>query len=745
MGKSVLLGTALPLVLLSTAAAGQDLQDRDVAPPPLPETSAPADSNQIQFSADVLEYDNATEIVTAGGDVRLFREGNRLRADRVVWNRQTGEVIASGEIAVTNPEGDVAYGDRIELTDTLKDGAIENMLVVLEGGGRIAAERGTRREGGAIVVEHAAYTPCPVTDRNGCPKEPSFKITADSVVYDPAAGRIRYRGAQVALFGLALPLPIFSHPIGGKASSGLLLPDVQIDRTNGLEIALPYLFLLGPDRDLLVTPHVYTETLPMLEAEYRALNSLGAFRITGYGTYSRRSDDGAGGTAPVNSSRDFRGYVDGVANFQFDDHWSMGASLRVASDRTFLRRYDITDEDRLRNNLRVERIDRDSYFSFNGWAVQTLRLNENQGGQPVALPELDYRRRLAEGWLGGRFDLQLNTLALTRPDGQDTQRAFASARWDKTLLTSLGQRLILTGFARGDLYNTHDTLATSVASYRGLNGFHTRGIAAAAAEMQWPFIGEAFGGVQRVTPRVQLVAAPKLRNLDLPNEDARAVDLEDSNLFALNRFAGYDRFEDSSRVTYGVDYALTLPGISVEANIGQSYRLSDRPVLFPDGTGLTDRFSDLVGRTVVRYRDFLAVTHRYRIDKDNLAFRRNEIDATIGTRQTYALVGYLRLDRNIEPVLEDLQDREEIRLGGRVQLARYWSAFGSTIIDLTDRHEDVLSSSDGFEPVRHRIGVAYEDECVKLGLTWKRDYEGTGDAQRGNSYQLTLVLKNLGR
>src|SRR3546814_19449065 len=87
-----------------------------------------------------------------------------------------------------------------------------------------------------------------------------------------------------------------------------------------------------------------------------------------------------------------------------------------------------------------------------------------------------------------------------------------------------------------------------------------------------------------------------IANLDLPNEDARAVDLEDSNLFALNRFAGYDRFEDSTRFTYGVDYSLSLPGISIDTTVGQSYRLTTRPSLFPDGTGLTDRFSDYVGQ-----------------------------------------------------------------------------------------------------------------------------------------------------
>jgi LPS-assembly protein len=721
------------------------LQDRPAEAPPLSPTAVPDDPQQIQFTSDVLEYDSEADIVTATGDVRLYRRSDRLRADKVVWNRKTGQVTAEGNIVIANPQGDTAYGDRVELTDTLRDGVVENMLVVLDAGGRIAAERG-RRDNGIITVEHAAYTPCSVSDSAGCPKEPSWKITADRVVYDPDKKRIRYTGARISVFGFAtIPLPAFSHPAGGVSDDGFLTPDIRYNRTNGLQIALPYFFSLAPNRDLTVTPRVFTNTLPMLQADYREINSLGAYRVSAYGTYSRRADDLSVPITDATSKNDFRGYLDAVGNVQLDPNWSASASFRLSTDRTFLRRYDISRDDRLRNNLRVERIDQDSYFSINAWVVQTLRVGERQGLQPFALPEIDYRRRMDDGIVGGRFEFEVNSLAIGRSDGQDSQRAFASARWDLRKLTAWGQEITLTAYTRGDVYHASDTMLTTVASYRGEDGFHFRGIASAALDMKWPLVGELFGGTQRITPHLQLVASPKIENLQVPNEDARAVDLEDSNLFALNRFPGYDRVEDSSRFTWGLDYALYLSGFSIDANIGQSYRISSRPTLFPDGTGLTDRVSDIVGRTVIRFHDFISFTHRYRLDKDGLAIRRNELDMTVGSRSTYATIGYLRLNRNIGPALEDLQDREELRLGARIQLARFWSVSGSTLIDLTNRDEDPLSLADGFEPVRHRLGITYEDDCLRLGLTWKRDYETTGDAQAGNSFLLTLAFKNLGR
>ena len=733
--------TVAPPSAPETSVPAANLQDRDAPPPPLA-AALPDDPNQVQFTADVIEYDSNADIVTATGDVRLYRRSDRLRADRITWNRKTGQVVAEGNIVITNPEGDTAYGDRIELTDSLKDGVVENMLVVLDAGGRIAARKGVR-ENGVITVFDAAYTACAVEDSAGCPKEPSWKITADKVIYNPELGRLRYTGARISVFGFAtIPLPVFSHPAGGKSDDGFLMPDLRSTSTNGLQIAIPYFFSLAPNRDLTVTPRVYTASLPMISAEYRELNSLGAFRVAAYGTYSGRTSL----TTPVTptTSNDFRGYFDAVGRYQLDPNWSVSASIRLTTDRTFLRRYDISRDDRLRNNIRVERVDENSYLAINGWAVQTLRTGERQGLQPFVLPEIDYRRRFTDGVLGGRVELQLNTLALARTGGQDSQRAFASARWDLRKLTAWGQEITLTGYVRADAYNAHDIALTSVPSYRGDEGFRFRGVGAVALDMKWPLVGPAFGGTQRITPRIQIVAAPRIENLAVPNEDARAVDLEDSNLFALNRFPGYDRFEDSTRITWGVDYSLLLPGFSLDATVGQSYRLSSSPTLFPDGTGLNGRVSDIVGRTVVRFRDFISFTHRYRIDKDNLAFRRNEVDVTVGSRSTYIQLGYLRLNRDIGPSLEDLQDREEARVGARVQVARFWSVSGSVLIDLTDRNEDITSLSDGFEPVRHRLGVTYEDDCLRIGLTWKRDYSDTGDARRGNSYILSLSFKNLG-
>ena len=724
-------------MLLGCATLPQLAMAQDDAP----KVQAAAATDAIDFAASNVVYDSNTEIVTATGDVIVNRDGYSLRADTVVWNRNSGEVTADGNIKSVGPEGDVAYGDKIILTDSLKDGVVENLLVVLADESRLAAKRGGRKDG-VYTLDYAAYTACKVEDPDGCPKSPSWEVKAVQVIYDPATKRVKYKGARIELFGLPIvPLPFLSHPVDSKAGSGFLVPSVGFSRNNGLEIQQSYYWRMATNRDLTASITAFSDVAPLGQVQLRSLESKGAFEVKGYGTYSNRVSTAPGGGT---GDRVFRGYVEGAGRFQIDPYWSFSASGRWASDRTFLRRYDISRDDRLRSTFAAERIGIDSYFSLAGWAVQTLRVGDRQGQTPIALPEIDYRLRLSNPILGGKVQLQANSLAIGRTDGQDTQRAFASARWDLRTLTGLGQEVNFTLLGRGDIYHSDENASTVTAIYRGNSGFQGRGIFAAAADVKWPFIGKAFGGTQIFTPRVQLVAAPTTSNLQVPNEDSRAVELEDSNLFALNRFPGYDRFEDNYRITYGFDWALRKRNFTADVTVGQSFRLSDRATIFPDGTGLSDKVSDVVGRSEFRFKDFVKLTHRFRLDKDSFAIRRNEIDATIGSRSTYVQAGYLKLNRNIGPAVEDLADREEIRLAGRVRFARYWSVFGSTIIDLTDAKEEPGVLSDGFDPIRHRLGVAYDDDCLSLSFTWRRDYQPTGDARRGNGFLFRLAFRNLG-
>ena len=148
-------------MLMTVPAAGAVAQVAPAASAPAP-PSPTTSSEIIEFSADQVTYDDNADVVTASGEVRLNRDGNYLAADEVTWYRKTGQVYAQGNVVLLTPEGDKLVGDTVQLTDTLRDGTVSNLLVVLENGARVAATRGSR-SGNVSTLENAIYSPCPVT------------------------------------------------------------------------------------------------------------------------------------------------------------------------------------------------------------------------------------------------------------------------------------------------------------------------------------------------------------------------------------------------------------------------------------------------------------------------------------------------------------------------------------------------------------------------------------------------------
>ena len=67
-----------------------------------------------------------------------------------------------GNVVLLTPQGDKLIGDNVALTDTLRDGTVEQSARRARERRALAATRGTRT-GDVTTLENAIYSPCPVT------------------------------------------------------------------------------------------------------------------------------------------------------------------------------------------------------------------------------------------------------------------------------------------------------------------------------------------------------------------------------------------------------------------------------------------------------------------------------------------------------------------------------------------------------------------------------------------------------
>ena len=374
-------------MLLTVPAAALRRKRRGAAPLRQSSTVPPRDENQIvTFSADQVTYDSNADVVTASGEVRMNREGNYLAADQVIWDRKIGPGLCQGQCRHDHARRRQAR--RRQRPADRHDGERHRQQSprrCSKAAGASRRRRGTRVNG-VNTFYNAIYSPCPVTTDSGCPK------TAELVDHRRPGDRrsrraisIRFEGGRFQLFGINIPLlPIFKVPrTERKGRAAGWFRSSAFQAATASRLPAPYHWQIAPNRDLTITPHIYTSVLPAIDVKYRELNSLGAFQVSGFLTYGRI--DNSSLVPNPDTPHSFRGYFDSNGRWQLSPEWSITESLRVATDKTVTRRYDITNDDRLRNVINAERITPDSYISIAGWAFQGLRADDQQKQIPIAL------------------------------------------------------------------------------------------------------------------------------------------------------------------------------------------------------------------------------------------------------------------------------------------------------------------------------------------------------------------------
>src|SRR5439155_22024643 len=105
----------------------------------------------------------------------------------------------------------------------------------------------------------------------------------------------------------------------------------------------------------------------------------------------------------------------------------------------------------------------------------------------------------------------------------------------------------------------------------------------------------------------QIIARPTETSIGrLPNEDSQSFSFDASNLFAVNKYAGWDRVEGGGRLNAGIDYTAQFNrGGFVNVMLGQSFSLFGQisfavggPIITGIQSGLDTSGSDYVSRVV---------------------------------------------------------------------------------------------------------------------------------------------------
>ena len=763
--------TALLILVLALALAGA-LDLSSVSPasaqsftyyprPPRPPRPAAPNDGQMLVQAVEVDYDYNNQRVSAVGNVQMFYNGTSVEADKVVYDQKTKRLHAEGNIRLTDAEGKITYANVMDLSDDYRDGFVDSLRVDTEDQTRMAASRADRSAGNYTVFENGVYTAC-APCKDDPKKPPLWQVKGARIIHNQSERMLYFENAQLEFFGVPMAyLPYFSTPDPTvKRKTGFLMPSYNSASGYGIGVETPFYWALAPDYDMTITPRFTTRQGVLGQVEFRQRLMDGSYQIRAYGIDQLNPSAYAGQPG----DRQFRGGIDTRGQFAINDKWVWGWDGVLLSDYYFFSDYRLAQyRDPLGSflSLPTEAISQ-LYLTgvgnrsfFDARAIHYLSFSGNQDKVPVIHPVIDYSNVINSPIFGGELSYKTNFTSLTRSTAAfdpittlantnglclnasadplarlpsqcllrgmpgTYTRATAEVQWRKSFTDPIGQ--IWTPFA----ILRADAIAASISNQPGVSNFlpvgdtqALRAMPTVGLEYRYPFINVQPWGTTTVEPIAQVIIRPNETYAGrLPNEDAQSLVFDASNLFAVDKFSGYDRVEGGGRANVGVQATTQFDrGGSINVLFGQSYQLFGlNSFAVADATntgldsGLAKSRSDYVARVNYSPNRTYTFSTRARFDEATMSVNRFEAEgrATFDRWSVSMMYG----NYAAQPELGYLTRREGLLGTASVKVATNWVVSGGARWDLEANKVN-----------QYIVGAGYVDDCFVLAANYVTSY-----------------------
>jgi LPS-assembly protein len=736
--------------------------------------------------AQEINYDYSNERVSAVGNVQLYYGASTLEADRVIYDQKTKRLHAEGNVRLTQPDGTVTYGEIMDLSDDFRDGFVDSLRADAPEQTRFAANRAERSGSNFTVFHSGVYTACEPC-KDDPTKPPKWQVKAARIVHDQTEKMMYFESARLELAGVPFAyVPYFSAPDPTvKRKTGFLVPSYSTSSIYGLGVSVPYYVALAPDYDVTFTPMITSRQGPVMQGEWRQRLMDGSYTIRATGVFQLDKS-----VFPTDSAgyRDWRGSVESAGQFKIGDQWVWGWDGTALSDRNFLYDYGMLNALQAASLLKLVpdfvlsqayiagRGDR-SYFEARAMYFYGLSAADVQGQLPIVHPVIDHDFVAKDPVLAGELQVRTNLTSLSRQSANfdpistlalasnacglttaDTallnrsncllrgvpgeyDRLSSEMSWRRTIVDPLGELWIPFVMVRGDVANINVADQPGVSNYIHVGQEDLgRVMPTAGLEYRYPLINVQQWGTQTIQPIAQLIFRPNETQVGaFPNEDAQSLIFDDSNLFKINKFSGWDRVEGGGRANVGVEYTAQFNrGGTVNVLFGQSYQLYGQNSFAMGGTtntgldtGLDTRRSDYVARASYQPNATLTLTSRFRFGESDFTLQRTELEATanFGRWTTQVMYG----DYAAQPEIGFLNRREGILGSARLKVTENWLLLGAAQYDLIARSVS-----------QTQIGVGYVDDCLILALNYITSYAYSGSVSVNHTFMMQITLRTLG-
>lgn len=740
---------------------------------------------QITSQGSVFFQKNGDSVLQ--NNVRISQPGRLIRADKAIIHRdaKTGKIISIdliGNVRVMEHGKFIAsksatfdtHHNKITMHDVVyRIAGIHSKRTESEPFDAWGTAQVASRESHHILdLRHASYTTC-------APDNPAWHIVAKHIHLDKQKQKGYAKNAT--LYFRHIPVfwsPYYSFKLNRERKSGFLSPTLGYATKHGFYFTLPYYWNMAPNYDFLFTPEYYSLRGVLMYGKFRYISErshghLYASMISHDRQFSQFRTNTLNSFSGVALSNNLSPYISDLKNHgstrgnidfknvaQWNTKWSSQLYLRYVTDPYFGSDFESPYLNQNINQLpsfgQLNYLGDHWQASFLAQTYQTLHLLsqflEPAQNQYTRLPEVNLYGTYPQLLSGFNLDLSFQAVNFD----------YKSAYYPFTYQRPIGQRVhirpsISHPFNGAAGYVTPKLSADSTQYFSQLPT--TPGVARVTQNINRTLpIFDMDSGlyfdrklsighhsfIQTLEPRFFYLYTPYLNQDAYPNFDTQILPFSFTDLYSLNRFAGFDRLQNANQLSMGLTSRILRQNDSSDFLTAQLGLIDyfDQPhvCLLPGCQNTVEHISPVVGALTFDPNPIWSMTSQ--VAWDTALHQMNNAQAGVRFRldnRRIAVVNYVFTHSNQDTPFSTLgftSNSSLLTLGATWPMTQRWSVFGYNYYNLTSDH-----------PEAEYVGLAYNTCCWALRAVVENTYTGAtqinGSTVFRNTYNTSYFLELL--
>ena len=701
----------------------------------------------IELIADQLIYDQKVSTIKALGNVEIndLLNNIKFKSEEAIYNKNKETIVSNTKSFLTDKPGNnfiteqfiYTFDDNLikifksKITDIQNNvyhienaflNPITNKLIgkdILIDFNSLAENNEPRMSGKTIssdkdktIIEKGVFTTCKRND--DCPP---WEFLAKKITHDKKKKTINYENAWLKIYDKPVfYFPKFFHPDPTvKRQSGFLMPTFASSNSAGSAFTLPYFHVISTNKDLTLSPRLYSKNKILAQSEYRSVNEKSK-HIVDFSLLNEKNHS---------SKNHFFSNSQKELNTNYFDDAKMSLDLQYSSSDTYLKQYKL--ESPLINN-------------DTGTLTSTLSFNASKEDLSLETDFIMYEK--------------LSDI----PDSDKYEYVYPSYNLKKDLYTDLLTSGSLSLSSNGHFKNydtnvfekvvVNDFLYSSYPKFtdKGLkNNFNllfknintdsensknykekldTKIASLIEYSSSFPLEKKTDSYVNIIKPIISARYSPN--NSKKARDDDRRINV--NNVFSLNRLGLNDSVEGGGSLSFGTEYNKTdLTGRDIfTGKIANVFKYEEDKNL-PINSSLGNKTSDIMGYLNYNPNNFYNIEYEFSQDENlkdtNYQLLKNEFKVN-----------------NFVTTIEYLNQNNSVNKESYLSNKTTYNFDQSNSFSFEARENKETNATEFYN-----LMYQYRNDCLIAAIKYNKDYYTDRDLKPNESIYLSLTIIPFGQ